>query len=359
MDRASVNASRAIEQVARAIAEWTVTAQAEDDPTIARRFGPGWRPLWVTDTQIRIRYLAQAIAVRRPEVFAEAVRQTAAAFAARSATVSDLQRNLRTIRDVTDQELPADVAGRAAEIIDSTVEGLQLAPPPPTSLIDVEHRHGRLAMKYLHALLEGRRRDAETLILDVAGHGTPIRELYLEVLQPVQAEVGRMWHAAEVTIGDEHFATATTESVMSRLRNWFPDVPARERTVVATSIGGDLHAVGVRMVADFFEMDGWQAIYLGPNMPADEIVQSVPVHDADLLALSITSSLHLRAAGELIEHLRSEETCDGLRILVGGSALAVAPDLWRELGADGTATNALDAIERANELFADSDAAKT
>ena len=42
--------------------------------------------------------------------------------------------------------------------------------------------------------------------------------------------------------------------------------------MVATCIGGELHEIGIRMVADFFEMEGWDTYYLGANTPADAVV---------------------------------------------------------------------------------------
>jgi methanogenic corrinoid protein MtbC1 len=119
---------------------------------------------------------------------------------------------------------------------------------------------------------------------------------------------------------------------------------------VAASIGGELHEIGVRMVADFFEMDGWDVVYLGANTPAADIVGVIRERRADLLAVSASTLLHLRAVGELIQHVRQDKGCAHTKVLVGGPAFRSAPDLWSELGADGSAVSATEAVKLGNSL---------
>ncbi|MHC4446253.1 MAG: cobalamin B12-binding domain-containing protein [Planctomycetota bacterium] len=121
--------------------------------------------------------------------------------------------------------------------------------------------------------------------------------------------------------------------------------------MIATAVSGDLHALGVRMVAEFFEMDGWDVMYLGANTPGPDIVRALSDHTADLLAVSATSFLNLRQVGELIDAVRSDPGLAGVRIIVGGAPFNLVPDLWDELGADASAASAPDAVETANRLF--------
>ena len=99
-------------------------------------------------------------------------------------------------------------------------------------------------------------------------------------------------------------------------------------------------------------MDGWQILYLGANMPATDIVEFLGQHPADLLALSVSTCLLVRQAGELIEVVRASHLpSDTLKIIVGGSPFDLVPDLWEELGADGCAHSATEAVELANRLI--------
>jgi methylmalonyl-CoA mutase cobalamin-binding domain/chain len=173
--------------------------------------------------------------------------------------------------------------------------------------------------------------------------------VYLNVFQPVQYEIGRLWQLNQISVAQEHYATAVTQLVMSQL---YPRIFSTERsgrTLVATCVGDELHEIGVRMVADFFEMAGWDTFYLGANTPAPSVVRSVIERQADVLAVSATITLHVSAVAELIASVRDSEASD-VRVLVGGYPFNQVPDLWRQVGGDGYAADAEAAIDVAEAL---------
>jgi len=76
-------------------------------------------------------------------------------------------------------------------------------------------------------------------------------------------------------------------------------------------------------------------------------------HNPDEMArLQADRRLYVRGVEELIHRVRGQPACRAVKILVGGSPFLVAPDLWERVGADGTATNAQDAIVLAGGLAA-------
>lgn len=350
MDGPARELSISIDSVARAIAEWTVTRHQETDATLPDRYGPGWRSSWVADVENRVRHLAQAIAVRRPTVFAHTVSWAGSAFAARDAASDDLSRSLTCLRDVLVSELPESAGTTATEYIDLALKQVGDA-KGGDGAIDTTHPLSELMLKYLEAVLDGRRGDASDLVTAAADAGTSVAELYTAVLEPAQTEIGKMWHRGEISVADEHFATATTEHVMSLLHARFPEAPRRNRRVVATTVAGDLHSLGVRLVAEFFEMDGWDVIYFGANVPSADIIAALADHQADLLALSATSFLTLREVGDLLDGIRRAPELKSVKIIVGGAPFNLIPDLYRELGADATAESAMEAVTAANRFF--------
>jgi len=350
MDENAKHLSRMIEGFSRALAEYTVTRHAEIDPDLSDRYGPGWRSHWVGDVQSRLSYLAQAVAVRKPELFVDAVLWSRTAFVAREVRPEDLETSLRALREVLGSELPKEAVGTALAYVDEALGGLGRAVEAPPTHLDPAAPHGELLLRYLEAILDGRRLDAVDSVLAAAASGVPVRTIYTDVLGPAQAEIGRMWHLGEIGIADEHYGTATTQMTMSRLRAHFPRVDRKNHRIVAVSVGGDLHEIGIRIVADFFEMAGWNAHYLGANVPTEEVIRTLQGRDVDLLAVSAGTSLHLRAMGELIDAVRSAPGCERVRILVGGAAFAAVPDAWRDLGADAYAASAAEAVERGTEL---------
>jgi methanogenic corrinoid protein MtbC1 len=104
------------------------------------------------------------------------------------------------------------------------------------------------------------------------------------------------------------------------------------------------------MVSDFFEMDGWRTYYLGANAPMSAVVQAVVQRQANALAISATIAYHVRAVESLIAAVRRTPDCRGVKILVGGYPFKTAPDLWQIIGADGSASDAQEAVILGNRL---------
>lgn len=208
-----------------------------------------------------------------------------------------------------------------------------------------------LADAYLATLLDGRRHDAARLVLAEVERGAlTIEALYLDVLEPVLVEVGRRWQHNLVSIAEEHYVSAATQTVMAQL---YPRIFASKRrgtVMVAACVGPELHEIGLRMVADLFEIDGWDTYYLGANVPAASIVRAVRERRADLVALSAALGGHLEIAREVIDELRADPVTAAVPVLVGGHALQGAPDRWRELGASAPARDAADAVAVARRL---------
>ena len=353
MEESARKLSLSFDAVSKALAEWTVARHAETDPTVAQRYGDGWRKSWVADVQTRIRYLAQAIAVRRPKLFAETVAWSMSAFAARQIGVQDVATSLGCLREVVESEMPEAASSVAVGCIDEALQRLQATDPPSSDRLEPKQPHGELTLKYLEAILAGRRNDAVQLIVNAAESGMSVSEVYSKVIQPAQAEIGRMWHLNEISVAEEHAATATAELAMSLLRPHWQAAPARGRRVVATAVTGELHALGVRMVAEHFEMDGWDAVYLGANTPHEDVIRSLSDHGADVLAVSATSLLHLRDLGDLVGAVRDAGETAAVKVLVGGAPFNLDPDLWAELGADGWAPSAEAAVGVGNGLLDD------
>lgn len=205
----------------------------------------------------------------------------------------------------------------------------------------------KLAAAYLEALLNGNRLAAVEMIQSEVSGGMPIRDVYLYVFQRTQQEVGRLWQTNQISVAQEHYCSAATQLVMSLL---YPQIFSGERNglrAVATSVGGELHEIGIRMVADFLEMEGWDTYYLGANAPVDTVLEALAERQADLLAISATMTFHLPQVEEMIDQLRLDESGGRVPILVGGRPFNLAPDIWRQVGADGTAADAREAVNAA------------
>jgi methanogenic corrinoid protein MtbC1 len=133
--------------------------------------------------------------------------------------------------------------------------------------------------------------------------GVPIPDIYLEVLAPALREIGHRWAMGALNVAEEHYATAVAQSILDGLSRRFKRAPKDGRLAVVSGTPEELHALGVRMVADFLEADGWEVLQLGPGAPARDIAQLVESEQPDVVALSTATAGVLDGVVEVIRAL--------------------------------------------------------
>ena len=228
------------------------------------------------------------------------------------------------------------------KVLTKMTSSKSLTNSPPLSLT---------AKNYLTSLLNKDRQHAEEIITKAIEDGVSIKDVYLKIFQPAQWEIGRLWQTNKITVAMEHYCTAATQFIMSRLYDHIFATEKNGKSMVATSISGELHELGIRMVSDFFEMEGWNTFYLGANTPGKSIVDMIKEVDADILAISATIYFNIPQVADLISYIKSETETDKLKILVGGKAFNSYHDLWQQVNADGYASDAEGAVTEAYRLI--------
>lgn len=200
------------------------------------------------------------------------------------------------------------------------------------------------------ALLGGDRRAAELLLDRCFQQGHSLVDAEMHMIQPALYSIGRKWQNNQVSVAQEHLATAIAQSVMTMglLKS---DVPASNgKKVLLACVAGNSHSVGLQMVADAFHFAGWEAQYLGADVPTNALMQHVGVCRPDLLGLSVSFAQQLRVVKEIISRLADLHGASRPPVIVGGLAINQFSDLAGELGADAWSPDAHSAVASASGL---------
>lgn len=344
----SARASKALLDDLDHLAALVTEREYRGRPELEGRYGPIGPEKSRQDARYHLSYLAQAVAAESPELYVDYLGWAKVVLARRNVRPDDLLHHMECLGHVVAERLPEDLLPVVRPILEAGIERLPTLPENLPSLIGADRPHAALAHQYLQALLAGDRHRAGDVIMGAVDRGVSVRDLYLHVFQQAQWEVGRLWQVNEINVAQEHYCTAATQLIMSRL---YPLVFGGEkvgRTLVATCVAGDLHELGIRMVSDFFEMEGWDTYYLGANTPTSSVIRTLEEREADVLAVSATIAYHVDAVADLIREVRRRSDLDEVVILVGGYPFNQEPDLWSKVGADGYAADADEAIALAN-----------
>jgi len=206
---------------------------------------------------------------------------------------------------------------------------------------------------YLAAVLAADRREAIAVLRRAETEGLGLAAIYLEVLQPALREIGRLWQENEISVADEHLATAISQSAMARLYDGNAAVTsAGGRSLIAACADVERHEVGLRMICDLLELEGWATAYLGGSVPIDSLISIIQKKRPDVLLLSVALSLHLPRLRAMIRALRDALGQECPLILVGGRPFIDRPDLAVRVGADFSANGPAEAIALLAQQFA-------
>ena len=211
--------------------------------------------------------------------------------------------------------------GGIANLPDGDLRGMTAA-APTTSIQTASQHLPELRERVMAAIERLRIQEAEQMLTSAALSTEPC-EFLKSVVGPILVEIGERWERGELRIVHEHACSTLMRGLLFSLMRLYPANDAQRRVVVGTPAKED-HELGAMMVAMLAAMHGWSVLYLGPNLPAEEIAYAVNDTKADLLMLSVTNLKQKASQREIaaIENSIPEH----VRILVGGRAANALPE---------------------------------
>jgi len=200
------------------------------------------------------------------------------------------------------------------------------------------------------ALLTGDVESCKGLTRRMVRNASEMANFFVHVLQPALYTIGVRWENGEISVAQEHQASAIVSRLLASIPvAEFAEVTSRGKAVVSTS-ANEFHEIGAWMVAYCLESDGWDVRYLGANLPGEDLLAFVRAEPPDLLCLSLTMAFNLGLVKRIITAVRTETSLAKTKILIGGQSLLNDPSLVQDLGADAFAGDCKDAIEAARSF---------
>lgn len=334
------------EELARRI----IRRQVELQPDLETRYGQMDMETCLQDIRYHLAYLAEALTFQSFPLFEEYIKWVKKLLFSLGLPEEDMRTNLRCMKEVLASELPETSALEASRYLEKMEHEYPFLPSKDERDFLEESPLKELARAYLEALLDGRRHEATRMILGAVEKGVPVRDIYLHVFQPSQWELGRLWQSNSISVAQEHYCTAATQLIMSHLYPYIFQEEKRGGSLMAACVSGELHELGLRMVADLFEMEGWDTYYMGANTPRQSVIRDLSERRPHVLALSATITYHVGEVAKFIKELRETEAGKEVRVIVGGYPFNVDRELWKKVGSDGWAPDAEKALQVASEL---------
>lgn len=183
--------------------------------------------------------------------------------------------------------------------------------------------------------------------------GLPVEAIYLNVLAPTARLLGKFWetdryHFADVTVGVGHL-----QRMLHDFESTFQSTATQGRPALRALLmpaPNEQHTFGLFMIGEFMRRAGWDA-WTGP-LPADKDLKAlISYGNFSVVGISASSDRRLALLTKTIATVRRLTGDRSLCIMVGGSLFSSNPSLVAEVGADGTAADAKQAIILAHKLL--------
>ena len=200
-------------------------------------------------------------------------------------TDDDVAR-LRLLRGAVEQ---GHSIGRLAGISEVDLRRLAATTGPATTPALDPVRQTLLDTAALSAALQ--KYDAAAIDQEIARLAAVLRPLDLlrDVLMPVLVQVGDDWKRGRAGVAQEHLLSSTIRNILGSFLRLYPHPDPPAKLLFATP-SGERHEIGTLGAAMLAASSGLGVAYLGPDLPAREIVDSVTVAGAHVLVLGVTAS---------------------------------------------------------------------
>jgi methanogenic corrinoid protein MtbC1 len=224
---------------------------------------------------------------------------------------------IRWLRDRTDEGVNIS---HAVLLLTNTLDAPAIAMPAGN---DEARAIGQLSDEIVQALMNFDSTQADQ-ILSEAFSIYPFEQVLLDLVQPAMVDVGERWHGGEINVAVEHFATQFVRRKLASLLSIFEGSAHRE-TVVVGCAPGELHDLGALLSALFLVRRGWHVVYLGPQVPLFDLLETVHSLKPNMVCLSAST---METALELIPVARGlTEAYPQVHFGYGGRVFNVNPEL--------------------------------
>jgi len=323
---------RHIELAADAVVEDTLAAYGQLYPGYMERTSPKRLSAFVEDCYHHLEFLASSVLNGTPDAYAQYMLWVVSVLKNRNVDTSSLGQILEIMGQGlrtrlgegawTLIQLPLDAAIAAAQ--SGSTEHQVYVLPPADAMMGA----------YLRAILKGNRVLAQELSLEAMQAGMPLSNLYMDVFQPALYEVGRLWETGQVSVAQEHLATAITQTVISLLFAQVELPKSRNESVIVACLDNNYHEIGARMAADMLQLAGYDAFFLGANTPDESFMEMIS--DMEPVAIGLSASLphHIDPVRQAIEQVRSDFASKRPTVMVGGLSFNLTEGLWQKVGGD-------------------------
>jgi methanogenic corrinoid protein MtbC1 len=125
-----------------------------------------------------------------------------------------------------------------------------------------------------------------------------------------------------------------------------PEIERRGKVLIGT-VAGDIHDIGKNIVSFMLDVNGFDVLDLGVDVPASKFVEAIRDFEPQVVGLSGFLTLAFDAMKETVEAIEAAGLRDGVKIMIGGGQ--VNEKIQEYAGADAYGKDAMAGVSLAGK----------
>ena len=206
--------------------------------------------------------------------------------------------------------------------------------------------------KLSNLVVEGDTDGVKSIIKDLLKSGSDPLKIVENGLTKGIRVVGERYGRGDLFLTELLLSAETMQDGMKILT---PEIQKQEKelkrtgSMVIGTVAGDIHDLGKNIVIALFSANGFDVVDLGVDVPVQKFIDKVKELKPNILGLSALMTTTIPKQQEVINELKSLGIRDDIKVMIGGAATNKV--FANEIGADGYAENAIDAVSIAKQLI--------
>ena len=199
------------------------------------------------------------------------------------------------------------------------------------------------------AVFKGKHVDIKAHVQELLDRGVRAADILEHGLIAAITVVGNRMAAGEAFIPEVLLAARAMTVAVGILEPHLAADGERQRgRVLIGTVTGDMHDIGKNLVVTMLRGVGFEVRDLGINVSRDKFYQAVTEFQPDVLGLSALLTTTMMEMKAVIEGLQDRQLRERCKVMVGGAP--VSQQFASQIGADGYAPNAVEAVKLAQRL---------
>lgn len=185
--------------------------------------------------------------------------------------------------------------------------------------------------------------DIKGLVQACLDEGISPLEIIEEGISKGLALVGEQFENGTYFLADLILAGEVVKEAMPMLEAKLePGSAGQKGKVVLATVEGDIHEIGKNIVGMLLQVNGYDVIDLGVDVPAEKIMTAIKQTGARLVGLSALLSTMVGSIKDVVDSVKEAGLKGEVKIVIGGAC--TSEQLKEEMGADAYGETAVQAV---------------